>query len=86
MRKLTAVFLVEALNAAGAVNQLLLAGVEGVAFGADINGEIALGGAGLDDIAASAFNGTNWIIRMSIFFHLLISQHLSVIEHKKMEA
>ena len=67
---LDAVLLVELINTAAGVNQLLLAGVEGVALGADFNGDVLLGGAGLDDGAASASDGGLLIIRMDSFLHL----------------
>ena len=53
---LDAVLLVELINTAAGVDQLLLAGVEGVALGADFNGDVLLGGAGLDDGTASTLD------------------------------
>ena len=69
MRLLDAVLLVELVNAAAGVDQLLLAGVEGVALGADSHGDVLLGGAGLDDSAASALDGGLLVIGMDSFFH-----------------
>ena len=69
MRLLDAVLLVELVNAAAGVNQLLLAGVEGVALGADFHGDVLLGGAGLDDGAASALDGGLLVIGMDSFLH-----------------
>ena len=69
MRLLDAVLLVELVNAAAGVNQLLLAGVEGVALGADFHGDVLLGGAGLDDSAASALDGGLLVIGMDSFLH-----------------
>ena len=68
-RSLDAVLLVELINAAAGVDQLLLAGVEGVALGADLNRDVGLGGAGLDDGAASALDGGLLVFRMDSFLH-----------------
>lgn len=68
-RSLDAILLVELVNAAAGVNQLLLAGVEGVALGADLNRDVGLGGAGLDDGAASALDGGLLVFRMDSFLH-----------------
>ena len=68
-RSLDAVLLVELINTAAGVDQLLLAGVEGVALGADLNGDVGLGGAGLDDGAASALDGGLLVFRMDSFLH-----------------
>ena len=76
---LDAVLLVELINAAAGVDQLLLAGVEGVALGADLNGDILLGGAGLDHGAASAPDGGLLVIGMDSFLHgsyLLVKGYL----------
>ena len=40
-----------------------------MAFGADFNGDVGLGGAGLDDGAASALNGSLLIFGMDSFLH-----------------
>ena len=69
MRLLDAVLLVELVNTAAGVDQLLLAGVEGVALGADFHGDVLLGGAGLDDGAASALDGGLLVIGMDSFLH-----------------
>ena len=66
---LDAVLLVELINTAAGVDQLLLAGVEGVAVGADLNGDVLLGGTGLDDGAASASDGGLLILGMDSFLH-----------------
>ena len=70
LKLLDAVLLVELINAAAGVNQLLLAGVEGVALGADFYGDVLLGGAGLDDGAASAFNSSGLVIGVNSCLHL----------------
>ena len=44
--------LLEAINTSAGVYQLLLAREEGVALGANVNDDILLGGAGLNDISA----------------------------------
>ncbi len=59
--------LVEAVYASAGVNQLLLTCVEGVALGADFYSDVALGGAGFDNIAASTGDGSRYIIRMDTF-------------------
>ena len=68
-RSLDAILLVELVNAAAGVNQLLLAGVEGVALGADLNRDVGLGGAGLNDGAASALDCGLLVFRMDSFLH-----------------
>ena len=64
-----AVTLLELINTSAAVNELLAAGVEGVALGADLNGDVLLGGAGLDDVAAGASDGGLLVIGMDSFLH-----------------
>ena len=76
MRLLDAVLLVELVNAAAGVNQLLLAGVEGVALGADFHGDVLLGRTGLDDSAASALDGGLLVIGMDSFLHFKKAPHL----------
>ena len=44
--------LLEAINTSAGVYQLLLTREEGVALGANVNDDVLLGGAGLNDIAA----------------------------------
>ena len=72
-RLLKAVLPVELIHAAAGVDQLLLAGVEGVALGADFNGDVLPGGAGLNDGAAGAADGSRLIIGMDASFHVLFS-------------
>ena len=70
MKKLLqAELLVELLHAAAGVDQLLLAGVEGVALGADFHGDVLTGGTGLDDVAAGAANGGLIVLGMDAFLH-----------------
>ena len=66
---LEAVLPVEFINAAAGVDQLLLAGVERVALGANFNGDVLLGGAGLDHIAAGAADRGGFIIGMDSCLH-----------------
>ena len=66
---LDAVLLVELVNAAAGVNELLLAGVERVALGADLDGDVLLRGAGLVHGAAGAADRGRLIIRMDTVFH-----------------
>ena len=67
---LDAVLLVELVNTAAGVDQLLLAGVERVALGADFNGDVLTGRAGLDDVAAGAADGGVKILGMYAFLHV----------------
>ncbi len=68
--KLHAVLLAEFFHATGGVHDLLLAGVERVALRAnfDVQG-LAVGGAGLERIAATAGYGNFVVIRMNVGFH-----------------
>ena len=65
-----AVTLLELINTSAAVNEFLAAGVEGVALGADFNGDVLLGAAGFDHGAAGAADGRRLIIGMDAFFHV----------------
>ena len=71
-----AVLLVELINTAAGIDQLLLASVEGVALGADFNGDVLLGGTGLIDGAASTLDGGGLIIRVDIFLHFYSFSYL----------
>ena len=64
-----AVLPVELIHAAAGVDQLLLAGVEGVALGADFHGDVLLGGTGLIHGAAGAADGGGLIIRVDSGLH-----------------
>ena len=66
---LHAVALLEAVDTAAGVNQLLLAGKERVALGADFNAQLLLGGAGHEGIAAHAGDGRLLILRVDAFLH-----------------
>ena len=67
--QLHAVALLEAIDTAAGVNQLLLAGEERVALGADFNAQLLLGRARLEGIAADAGHGRLLILRMDAFLH-----------------
>ena len=64
-----AVLLVEFINTTARIHELLFPSVEGVALGADFNGDVLLGGTGLNHIAACAANRGRLIIGMNTFFH-----------------
>ena len=73
LKLLDAVLLVELINAAAGVNELLLAGVEGVALGADLDGDAGAGRTGLDGGAAGALNNGGLIVGMYSCLHFFIS-------------
>ena len=68
-RLLQAVLLVELVHASAGVNQFLLAGIEGVALGADFNRDVLFGGASLNDIAAGAADSGRLVFGMNTLFH-----------------
>ena len=63
--------LLETVNTAARVNELLLAGVERMALGADIHLHLFLGRAGLKSFTAYAANHALTILGMNIFLHCL---------------
>ena len=63
--------LVEPVNPSTSVNQLLLAGIEGVALGADLNTNVLLGGAGRKDVATSTANRGLFIFGVDTFLHFV---------------
>ena len=63
--------LVEPINTSTGVNQLLLAGIERVALGADLNSDVLLGGASRKDIATGAANRSLFVIGMDTFLHVV---------------
>jgi hypothetical protein len=67
------VFPLEAFYAAGGVYEFLLAGKEGVAGGANFHLDVLDGGTGLNDIPASAGNGSGLIFGVYLFFHIILS-------------
>jgi hypothetical protein len=67
---LQAKLLVEAFNTSASVNQLLLAGIEGVTLGADFNSDILFGRPGLKHGATSAADCGLLIIGMDAILHV----------------
>ena len=63
--------LVEAINPSTGVNQLLLAGIERVALGADLNTNVLLGRTGRKDIAAGTADSGLFVLGMDIFLHFV---------------
>ena len=63
--------LVEAINTSTGVNQLLLAGIERVALGADFHTNVLLGRTGGKDIAAGAADGGLFVLGMDTFLHFV---------------
>lgn len=61
--------LLEAINASAAVNQLLLAGKEGVALGANFDLQLGLDRTGFERLTAHATNGRLAIFGMDLLFH-----------------
>ena len=63
---------VEFVDTAGGVNELLFAGEEGVALGADANLDLGTGGLDVPDFAAGAGDDGILIGRMDVFFHFSV--------------
>ena len=63
--------LVETINTSTGVDQLLLAGVERVALGADFNTDLLLGGTGCEHVATSATDGSLFVVGMDAFSHVV---------------
>ena len=63
--------LVEAINTSTGVNQLLLAGIERVALGADFHTNVLLGRTSGKDIAAGAADGGLFVLGMDTFLHFV---------------
>ena len=63
--------LVETIDTSTGVNQLLLAGIERVALGADFNTDVLLGGAGRKDVATSTTNRGLFVFGMDTFLHVI---------------
>ena len=61
--------LLEAINTSTSVYQLLLAGIERMAFGADIHLHLFLCGAGFKCFTAYAANDTFAVLGMNVFLH-----------------
>lgn len=64
-----AITLLELIYASAAINELLTAGVEGVALGADFDLEFALDGAALKGLTAGTANDALAVNRMDVLFH-----------------
>ena len=67
--RLDAVTLLETINTTARVNELLLAGEERVALGADFNAQLRLSGTRYEGVAANAGHGRLLILRMDAFLH-----------------
>ena len=63
--------LVETINTSTGVNQLLLAGIERVALGADFNSDVLLGGASRKDVTTGAANRGLFVLGMDTFLHVV---------------
>ena len=63
--------LVEAINTSTGVNQLLLAGIERVALGADFNTNVLLGGTGRKDVATGTADRGLFVLGMDTFLHFV---------------
>ena len=73
MLLLNAVLSIEPLHATGRIDQALRAGIEGVAFGANLDAYIGRRRARLERIAASTSDHTVAIFRMNSSFHRTLS-------------
>ena len=71
MRTLHAEALLEAIDAAATVHQLLFAGEERVTLRANFNTQFRLGGTGLERFTAHAANDAFAILGMDLFFHAI---------------
>ena len=74
--RLDAVTLLEAIDTAARVNELLLAGEERVALGADFNLELALYGTALEGFTACATDDAFAVGRMDVLFHNFLLKYL----------
>ena len=63
--------LVKTIDTSTGVNQLLLAGIERVALGADFNTDILLGRAGGKSVTAGAADGGLLVFGMDAFSHVV---------------
>ena len=61
--------LLEAIHTSAAVHQLLLAGKEGMALGANFNLQFGLGGTGFERLAAHATDDRLTVLGMDLFLH-----------------
>ena len=79
---LLAIALVELVDTPCGVDELLLAGEERVALGADTDFVFGTGGFDFPDFAAGADDLCRTVIRMDILFHLLSSPNILKVEIK----
>ena len=63
--------LVETINTSTGVNQLLLAGIERVALGADLNTDVLLSGTGSKSVTTGTADGGLFVLRMDAFSHFV---------------
>ena len=63
--------LVETVNTSTGVNQLLLAGIERVALGADLNTNVLLGRAGSKSVATGTADRGLFVLGMDTFLHFV---------------
>ena len=63
--------LVETVNTSTSIDQLLLAGIERVALGADFNTDVLLGGTGRKDVATSTADRSLFVVGMDAFSHVV---------------
>ena len=63
--------LVETINTAAGIVQLLLAGEEGMALGTNFHADILLGGTGRENVATSAANRSLFVVGMDAFSHVV---------------
>ena len=69
MNLLHAETLLEAINTSASVNELLLAGIERMALGTDINLHLFLGRTGFECFTAYAANDAFAVLGMDLFLH-----------------
>jgi hypothetical protein len=65
------IFLAEAFDATGGVDQLLLAGEKWVAFGANFDADVLFGRSDLQHVTTGTLNGGLMILRMNVSFHFI---------------
>ena len=63
--------LVETVNTSTSIDQLLLAGIERVALGADFNTDVLLGGTSRKDVATGTADGSLFVVGMDAFSHVV---------------
>ena len=70
VRLLQAESLVETINTSTGIDQLLLAGIEGVALRADFNLDVLLSGTGRKDVATGTADRGLFVLGMDTFLHV----------------